>query len=440
MLRHFNALLLAMTVFGGSNKCDHPTGEDGSSHTEGCIRLTCKKGVWRTSLDSSVCCYDGAPYTPGDTVITTVQGCSQATLVCQDHPHNRPTLALQVENKCGKYATKEHVKQLKEMVEDYTETKGCQQKNTTSETTTIPAPDTKQGGILVSGGWGAQRSVELFIPGVNRTCILPDLPDNRNGHTMDSYTFHDEEDVVSVCGGGAGDTQGSCVCFKDWGEWEDCSKETGALRDGHSSWVSSEGLVLMGGVGSLRSTSESFSLIADTRYACSITDSNSVIITGGRDTMKKVIRYNLQGFVEYLPSMDVGRRYHGCGSYQDSVGDKVLLVTGGKGGYSSYSSHILASTELLTIGATAWVYAEPLPRAMIAMATVSMDNKVFVTGGGRGGRDDGHSRRSEVLAFDGENWEEVGHLSLARNFHAATTAYVDYDHDHVGVFGKCYFS
>ena len=53
----------------------------------------------------------------------------------------------------------------------------------------------------------------------------------------------------------------------DYDDWDDCSTETGVLRDGHSSWVSSEGLVLMGGVGvgSLRSTSESFSLIADTR-------------------------------------------------------------------------------------------------------------------------------------------------------------------------------
>ena len=58
----------------------------------------------------------------------------------------------------------------------------------------------------------------------------------------------------------------------------------------------------------------------------------------------------------------------------------MFLVTGGRGGYNSYSTSILASTELLTAGAAAWQTAEPLPRPMISMATVSMNNTVFVTG------------------------------------------------------------
>ena len=47
--------------------------------------------------------------------------------------------------------------------------------------------------ILVSGGWGDQRSVEMFIPLHGKTCTLPDLPDDRNGHTMDVYTYADSE-------------------------------------------------------------------------------------------------------------------------------------------------------------------------------------------------------------------------------------------------------
>ena len=47
--------------------------------------------------------------------------------------------------------------------------------------------------ILVSGGWGGQRSVEMFIPLHGKTCTLPDLPDDRNGHTMDVYTYADSE-------------------------------------------------------------------------------------------------------------------------------------------------------------------------------------------------------------------------------------------------------
>jgi len=439
-------ILQTATVSGVKGNCQNPKGIDGTSRTEGCIRYTCKKGVWRTSLDTGLCCYEGVPYQPGERVVTTKEGCSQATITCLDQG-NTPTLALQVENMCGEVATRDQMDQLKDMVEDHVDTKGCQEQTTPSGTNT-PVPEKKEkNAILVSGGWGAQRSVEMFIPSTGETCTLPDLTDNRNGHTMDvcSYlrftygqnNFREEKeaDYPVICGGGAGDTQGTCTCFD--GRWTDCScvnqrspfKWTeygdGVRRDGHSSWVSSIGLVLMGGVDSLTSTSEHFTLIQDTRYACSIPDTDSVILTGGRDTMQTVARYNLQGFVEHLPSMQEGRRYHGCGSYHNNDGQMVLLVTGGRGGYKAYSSSILASTEILTTGAAAWINAEPLPRPMISMATVSMNNTVFVTGGGRGGRDDGHSRRSEVLGFNGKHWELFGHLNIARNFHAATTVHAE---------------
>ena len=43
--------------------------------------------------------------------------------------------------------------------------------------------------------------------------------------------------------------------------------------------------------------------------------SDSVIITGGDFTRNTVSRYGVLGWVEDLPSLVVGRRYHGCGSY-----------------------------------------------------------------------------------------------------------------------------
>ena len=42
--------------------------------------------------------------------------------------------------------------------------------------------------------------------------------------------------------------------------------------------------------------------------------SDSVIITGGYDIMTTVSRYGVLGWVEDLPSLVVGRYYHGCGS------------------------------------------------------------------------------------------------------------------------------
>ena len=40
----------------------------------------------------------------------------------------------------------------------------------------------------------------------------------------------------------------------------------------------------------------------------------------------------------------------------------------------------LSSTEKMIIGATAWTTIKPLPRTLFGVATVSMDNKVFLTG------------------------------------------------------------
>ena len=54
------------------------------------------------------------------------------------------------------------------------------------------------------------------------------------------------------------------------------------------------------------------------RYTCAIQLSDSVIMTGGGDTaegMNMVARYGIDGFMEDLPSLVVGRKEHGCGSY-----------------------------------------------------------------------------------------------------------------------------
>ena len=52
--------------------------------------------------------------------------------------------------------------------------------------------------------------------------------------------------------------------------------------------------------------------------ACAIADDNSVIITGGGwsgDYFVNVTRYNMEGYVETLPNMILGRKYHGCTSF-----------------------------------------------------------------------------------------------------------------------------
>ena len=73
------------------------------------------------------------------------------------------------------------------------------------------------------------------------------------------------------------------------------------------------------------------------RYACSIPDPSSatVLVTGGYYTLNTVsryctvlycnCRYGLEGWLEDLPPLNMGRYYHGCGGYV-SGGDLVSAV------------------------------------------------------------------------------------------------------------------
>ena len=118
---------------------------------------------------------------------------------------------------------------------------------------------------------------------------------------------------------------------------------------------------------------------------------DSVIVTGGLDTMQTVSRYGTTGFVEDLPSLVVGRRYHGCGSYlRDSDGSQVrnydlsvhsdfspqvLLVAGGYNGYN-----YLSSTEVLTTSSSGWSLTTPLPERLHNLRGVNSGGKLYVTG------------------------------------------------------------
>ena len=94
----------------------------------------------------------------------------------------------------------------------------------------------------MAGGWEALSSTEVYIPDTGKTCSLPDLPEIRYDHTMDTLA-----NTPVICGGG--DTYTSCLQFTPTsagGVWTNYTT-TMERRYGHSSWVSSAGLVLMGG-------------------------------------------------------------------------------------------------------------------------------------------------------------------------------------------------
>ena len=83
--------------------------------------------------------------------------------------------------------------------------------------------------------------MEAFVPGLTKSCFLPSLPVKTEGHTQDQLT---------LCGGL--NSQQTCYNFTE-GSWTKTVSLSEERRD-HSSWRSPEGLILIGGEGSERTT------------------------------------------------------------------------------------------------------------------------------------------------------------------------------------------
>jgi len=107
----------------GGTSCKNPQGKDGDIFTEECLIKKCKGGIWRTSLDSSVCCYEGKAYHPNTIVSTTMSEdqCGKATVECKEDMGDA-RLELSVKNFCA-IATKEQVAEIKDLLEKTSEKK-----------------------------------------------------------------------------------------------------------------------------------------------------------------------------------------------------------------------------------------------------------------------------------------------------------------------------
>ena len=50
-------------------------------------------------------------------------------------------------------------------------------------------------------------------------------------------------------------------------------------------------------------------------YACAISDGSEVVLTGGFGNRKEATVYDINGFVQDLPLLNIGRQYHACSSF-----------------------------------------------------------------------------------------------------------------------------
>ena len=60
-------------------------------------------------------------------------------------------------------------------------------------------------------------------------------------------------------------------------------------------------------------------------FHCAIEDDNSVVLTGGSDTLPLVTRYTVEGEATSLPSLNTGRYLHACGTITTADQEKVSL-------------------------------------------------------------------------------------------------------------------
>ena len=80
-------------------------GVNGEAYIEGCVKHTCKKGVWRPSIDKSTCCFNGEAFEFGSRISTGNDDCTTAYLECTNNgietvisifPHCSPAKKIQV--------------------------------------------------------------------------------------------------------------------------------------------------------------------------------------------------------------------------------------------------------------------------------------------------------------------------------------------------------
>jgi len=247
------------------------------------------------------------------------------------------------------------------------------------------------------------------VPSTNVSCSLPQLPDGRYRHTLESSGL--------LCGGWY--TEDSCLQWSpDTGSWE-YLLTLDVSRSDHVSWTPGPdiGTYLMGGRVSERTTTlikpdgtqePGFPLQYDTKRACSISDGEAVIITGGYRTLTTVSVYTVEGWQQDLPPLNTGRYYHACSSYL-SDDRTILMVTGGW----PYTG----TTEVYDSNLSSWaISGAKLPRPMDGLRATNIDGRVLIFGGYEGG----NNYYDDILEFkpDEDTIVPLGHMTQVRAGHA----------------------
>jgi len=277
-------------------------------------------------------------------------------------------------------------------------------------------------GLIITGGQGAETSIETFPPDDANCMNIPPFPAGRIGHTL---SVVENGRQLVVCGGSGAET--SCISWisgeEEWTHYATLRQR----RTAHAAVRINERIFILGGYES----SKTGEIVGDGGRELTLQHSGlgtCVLVwedgflaiggsSGGPNAHGKVDRYDSEGkYQDSLSNLATPRYDHACSTFFTN-GEQALLVAGGLG--DNYAR--LAGTEIYSNGV--WRTGGNLPRASGGLRAAHLNQQVVVTGG----FNDGSNFRDEVLQYNPSNniWSQIGSLKKKRAGHAITEVYLD---------------
>jgi len=412
-----------------SSICQHPQGVADEVYREGCIKYTCKasgqndvSGIWRASIDDSVCCFNGEafPFSSTITTISSDDGCVTTSLECTQQGIN--TL---IRNSCSPPASKSQVTEIKHLLQQQlskTEQSAC---TSNSSSNTSEQQDSKA--LLIGPGFGYDEKYNNIPPKLvvrslpdmtPLNCTIPIIPERAAAgkRTMYyGYVGRYTSEGLHLCGGRInGKESSSCYLLTTTG----LKDMPGLLnkRDDAASIMTPQGWWVTGGsyddsyeyyypyhatteLWSNNQWQEHVRLPHQMHNHCMTwVNQSHILLTGGYnrggDYSAASYLYSEETGFTRIENMKRPRSSHGCSAINESV---VFLA----GGYSRPTQNTF--TEYLDLATLTWHDGPQLPEHV---ETASMTGDILV-----GGKKKIFKLEQQGLSVAEWQWVEVGELN-----------------------------
>ena len=120
-----------------------------------------------------------------------------------------------------------------------------------------------------------------------------------------------------------------------------------------------------------------------------INEGSSFLLTGGQGEKLDsthihgstlVARYDRNGWLEDLPPLLQGRRFHGCSLFASDGYKQTAIVAGGYGFSESEGNIVLDTCEMFDFTSSQWTVIARLPMALKGLVGVTLDNSPVMIG------------------------------------------------------------